>query len=48
MFQTLKIVSKKLSKNMKDKNGKNVSHLETNKLVIAHCNIVNNNYQKDL
>ena len=33
---------------MKDKNGKNVSHVETNKLVIAHCNIVNNNYQKDL
>ena len=48
MYQTLKIVSKKLSKNMKDKNGKNVSHVETNKLVIAHCNIVNNNYQKDL
>ena len=34
-------------KKTKDRNGKSVSHYETNKLVIVHCNNVNNNYQKD-
>ena len=34
-------------KKTKDRNGKGVSHYETNKLVIVHYNIVNNNYQKD-
>ena len=31
----------------KDKNGENVSHLETVKLVLVHCNLVNNDYQQD-
>ena len=34
-------------KKTKDRNGKSVSHYETNKLVIVHYNIVNNNYKKD-
>ena len=30
-----------------DKNGENVPHLEITKVVLVHCNIVNNDYQKD-
>ena len=29
----------------KDKNGENVSHLETTEVVLVHCNIANNVYQ---
>ena len=29
----------------KDKNGENVSHLETTEVVLVHCNIANNDYQ---
>ena len=29
----------------KDKNGENVSHLEITKMVLVHCDIVNNDYQ---
>ena len=32
-------------KTTKDKNGKNVPHLE---LVLVHCNIINNDYKQDL
>ena len=31
----------------KDENGENVPHLEITKIVLVHCNIVNNNYQQD-
>ena len=31
----------------KDENGKNVPHLEITKVVWIHCNIDNNNYQKN-
>ena len=31
----------------KDKNGENVSHLETAEVVLVHCIIVNNDYQLD-
>ena len=31
----------------KDKNGKNLPHLEINEVVLVHCNIVNNDYQQD-
>ena len=31
----------------KDKNGENVPHLEITEVVLAHCNIVNNDYQQD-
>ena len=30
----------------KDKNGKNVPHLEITEVVIIRCNIVNNDYQQ--
>ena len=29
----------------KDKNGKNVPHLEITEVILIHCNIVNNDYQ---
>ena len=31
----------------KDKNGENVPHLERTEVVLVHCNIGNNDYQKD-
>ena len=31
----------------KDKNGKHVPHLEITKVVLVHCNMVNNDYQHD-
>ena len=36
------------SKITKDKNSENVPHLEAVELVLVHCNIINNNYQRDL
>ena len=31
----------------KDKNRESVSYLEITKVVLIHCNVVNNDYQKD-
>ena len=31
----------------KDRNGENVPHLEITEVVLVHCNIVNNDYQKE-
>ena len=31
----------------KDKNGKDAPHLEVVKLLLAHCSLVNNDYQQD-
>ena len=36
------------SKITKDENGENLPHLEITKVVLVHCNIVNNDYQQDL
>ena len=30
-----------------NKNGENVAHLEINKVVLVHCNIVDNNYGRN-
>ena len=35
------------NKTTKDKNGKNVPHLEITEVALVHCNIVNNDYQQD-
>ena len=32
---------------VKNKNSKNVSHLEITEVVLVHCNIVNNDYQQN-
>ena len=43
----MKLLGSTKIKITKDKNGKNVPHLEIVELVLIHCNIVNNNYQQN-
>ena len=43
--ETMKLFRSTKSKVTKDKNDENVLHLEIIKVVLVHCNIVNNNYQ---
>ena len=45
--ETMKLLGSTTSKINKDKNGKNVPHLEITEVVLAYCNIVNNDYQQD-
>ena len=45
--ETMKLLGSTESKITKDKNGKNVPHLETVEFVLVHCNLVNNDYQQD-
>ena len=45
--ETMKLLRKTENKITKDKNGENVPHLEITKVVLVHCNIVNNDYQQD-
>ena len=44
----MKLLGSTVNKITKDKNGKNVSHLEITELVFVHCNIANNHYQQGL
>ena len=44
--ETMKLLGSTKNK-IKDKNGKNVPHLEIAEVVLVHCDIVNNDYQKD-
>ena len=43
--ETMKLLESTETKITKDKNGENVPHLEIVELVLAHCNLVNNDYQ---
>ena len=45
--ETMKLLGSTESKITKDKNRKNVLHLEIVQLVLVHCNLVNNDYQQD-
>ena len=45
--QTRKFLGSSKSKITKDKNGEDVPNLEVSEVVLVHCNIVNNSYQKD-
>ena len=45
--ETMKLLGSTESKITEDKYGENVLHLEIVELVLIHCNIVNNNYQKN-
>ena len=45
--ETMKLLGSTRSKITKDENGENVPHLEITKVVLIHCNIVNNNYRQD-
>ena len=42
----MKLLGSTESKIIKD-NGENVPHLEITKLLLVHCNFVNNDYQQD-
>ena len=43
----MKLLRSAENKITKDKNSENVLHLEITKVVLVHCNIVNNGYQQD-
>ena len=43
----MKLLGNTKSKITKDKNGKNVPHLEITEVVLVHWNNVNNDYQQD-
>ena len=43
----MKLLGSTENKITKDKNGKNVPHLEIAEVVLVHCNMVNNDYQHD-
>ena len=43
----MKLLGNTVNKITKDKDGENVPHLEITEVALAHCNIVNNNYQQD-
>ena len=45
--ETMKLLGSTETKITKYKNGKNAPHLEVIELVLFHCNIINNNYQRD-
>ena len=45
--ETMKLLGSTENKITKDNNGKNVLHLEITKVVLVHCNIVDNDYQQD-
>ena len=43
----MKLLGSTQSKKTKDKNGKNVLHLEITESVSVNCNLVNNEYQQE-
>ena len=43
----MKLLGSIENKITKDKNNKNVPHLEITEVVLVNCNIVNNDYQQD-
>ena len=43
----MKLLRNTENKITKDKKSENLSHLEITEVVLVHCHIVNNNYQKD-
>ena len=45
--ETMKLLGSTKNKITKDKNGENVPHLEITKVVLVHCNMLNNDYQQD-
>ena len=44
--ETIKLPGSDENKTNKDKNGKNVPHIEITEVVLVNCNIVNNAYQQ--
>ena len=46
-LEMIKLFGSTKFKITKDKNGENVSHLEVTEAALIHCNIINNDYQRD-
>ena len=46
--KTMKLLGSTENKIIKDKNGKNESHLEIAEVILVYCDIVNIDYQQDL
>ena len=46
--ETMKLLGSTENKTTKVEIGESVPHLEITKVVLVHCNIVNNDYQHDL
>ena len=42
----MKLLGSTKSKITKDKNGENVSELESTEVVLIHCNFINSDYQR--
>ena len=47
MPETMKLLGSTNSRTTKDENGENIPHSEITEVVLIHCNIVNNDYQRD-
>ena len=47
MSETMKLLGSTQNKITKDEIGENVPHLEITEVGLVHCNIVNNDYQRD-
>ena len=45
--ETMKLLGRTKNKITKDKDCENLPHLDIEKVVLVHCNIVNNDYQQD-
>ena len=43
----MKLLGSTKSKITKDKNSENISYLENTEVALVHCNVVNNNYQRN-
>ena len=43
----MKLLGSTKNKITKDENGENIPHLEITKVVLVHCNFLNNDYQQD-
>ena len=46
--KTMKLIGSAISKVTQDENGENLPHLEIIEVVLAHCNVVNNDYSRNL
>ena len=46
MPETIKLLGSTKSKITKDRNGKNITHLEITEVISVHCNIANTDYQQ--
>lgn len=45
--ETVELLESAKNRTTRDKNYENVSHSEIIEIVLVHCNIVNNDYEKD-